>query len=165
MKDSVYWIEKFGMNVHPEGGYFKESYRADEKILSDHLPERFKGDRNFSTSIYYLLVGDQFSKLHKIKSDEMWHFYDGSGLDIFEIEKSGKCIIHKLGLNIEERESPQVLIRAGNWFGARVNKPDSFCLAGCTVSPGFDFKDFELGEKEFLLKEFPEHKNIIDQLT
>lgn len=164
MKDPKYWIEKLGMLDHPEGGFYKETYRSNELIQSG-LPERFKGDRHFSTSIYYLLEGEQFSRFHKIKSDEMWHFYDGSGLNIYEISIDGKLTVHKLGLNIEEGESPQVLIRAGNWFGAKVNKPDSFCLAGCTVSPGFHFDDFELAEKEALLKEFPEHKDIIEQLT
>ncbi|MEZ4689701.1 MAG: cupin domain-containing protein [Ignavibacteria bacterium] len=165
MKSSIYWIEKFGMDVHPEGGYFKESYRAGEIIKSGHLPERFKGDRNFSTSIYYMLKEDQYSKLHRIKSDEMWHFYDGSGLDIYEIDGDGILTVHKLGLDLEEGQTPQVLIKAGNWFGARVNKPDSFCLAGCTVSPGFDFEDFQLGSRDELIKQFPDHKKIIEQLT
>ncbi|HMQ68140.1 MAG TPA: cupin domain-containing protein [Ignavibacteria bacterium] len=165
MKSSAYWIEKFGMGDHPEGGYFKESYRSGEIIKSGHLPQRYNGDRNFSTSIYYMLRGDQYSKLHRIKSDETWHFYDGSGLDIFEIDIDGNLTVHKLGLDLEEGQTPQVLIKAGNWFGAEVNKPDSFCLAGCTVAPGFDFEDFELGNRDDLIKQFPEHKKIIDRLT
>lgn len=165
MKNSSYWIENLNMNTHPEGGYFKETYRSNESILSDHLPERFTGDRSFSTSIYYLLKDDQYSKLHKIKSDELWHFHDGSGMDIYEIDKNGNVIIHKLGLNIEEDQSPQVMIKAGNWFGAKVNKPDSYCLVGCTVSPGFDFEDFELCDRHNLINQFPEHREIIEQLT
>lgn len=165
MNNSSYWKEKLNMNVHPEGGFFKETYRSDESVHSKHLPERFTGDRNFSTSIYYLLENDQYSRLHRIKSDEMWHFYDGSGLNIFEIDANGNAAVHKLGLNIEEGQSPQVLIKAGNWFGAKVNRPESFCLAGCTVSPGFDFEDFELGERNFLLEKFPQHIKIIEQLT
>jgi predicted cupin superfamily sugar epimerase len=165
LKNSLYWIEKLGMLSHPEGGYFKESYRSDELVLTDHLPGRFNGDRNFSTSIYYLLEEDQYSKLHRIKSDEMWHFYDGSGLDIYEIDKDGELMIHKLGLDIENGESPQVLIKAGNWFGAKVNNQDSFCLAGCTVSPGFDFNDFEMAEREALIILFPKHREIIEQFT
>lgn len=165
MKDAKYWIEKLEMLPHPEGGYFKETYRSSEIINEKHLPERFTGDRNISTSIYYLLQNEDCSKLHRIKSDEMWHFYDGSGLIIYEINNQGILIENKLGLDFNTNESPQIVIKDGNWFGAKVIKPNSFCLAGCTVSPGFDFADFEFGNREKLLSEFPEHKEIILQLT
>ena len=82
MKDAEYWIEKLKLLPHPEGGYYKETYRSEEIINRDHLSQRFKGQRNISTSIYYLLQSGQISKLHRIKSDEIWHFYDGCGLII-----------------------------------------------------------------------------------
>lgn len=165
MKDAEYWIEKLKLLPHPEGGYYKETYRSEEIINRDHLPQRFIGHRNISTSIYYLLQNGQFSKLHRIKSDEIWHFYDGCGLIIYSIDNNGKLTKNKLGINIEEGESPQILIKAGDWFGAKVSKPDSYCLAGCTVSPGFHFEDFEMGNREELTKLFPEYLSIINDFT
>ncbi len=165
MKDAEYWIEKLKLLPHPEGGFYKETYRSDEIINRDHLPKRFTGHRNISTSIYYLLQNGQYSKLHRIKSDEIWHFYDGCGLIIYSIDKNGKLTENKLGINIEEGESPLIIIKAGDWFGAKVSKPGSYCVAGCTVSPGFHFEDFEMGNREELLKIFPEHKTVIIELT
>ena len=165
MKDTDYWIRELKLLPHPEGGYFKETYRSSEIINPEHLPHGFKYHRNISTSIYYLLAGSQCSKFHRIKSDEMWHFYDGNGLIIYSIDENGKLTENKLGLEIEYGEYPQVLIKAGDWFGAKVNKSDSFCLAGCTVAPGFHFDDFELGDRNELIKLFPKHKAIIEELT
>lgn len=159
------WIEKLEMIPHPEGGFFKETYRCGESVHQDHLPKRFTGQRHFSTGIFYLLTNGQYSKLHRIKSDEMWHFYDGSTLIIYEIDEKGNLIENKLGLNYDAGELPQILIRAGRWFGAKLKNPDTFCLAGCTVSPGFHFEDFEMGYHDELLKLYPQHKDIIDILT
>lgn len=153
------------MKPHPEGGFFKETYRANEFVNKEHLPERFPGHRHFSTAIYFLLINDQVSKLHRIKSDEMWHFYEGSGVTIYSLDPDGNLNTDKLGLNVNEGEMPQVLIPAGYWFGAKVNSPDSYCLAGCTVSPGFHFEDFELGERNRLIELFPRHEKIIIDLT
>lgn len=165
MKGAEYWIEKLKLFPHPEGGYYKETYRSDEIINRDHLPHRFKGHRNISTSIFYLIQNSLTSKLHRIKSDEMWHFYDGCGLIIYSIDTNGKLTENKLGLKVEDGECPQILIKAGDWFGAKVSKQDSYCLAGCTVSPGFHFEDFEMGNREELINLFPEHKSIIIDLT
>jgi predicted cupin superfamily sugar epimerase len=165
MRDSGFWIKRLKMLPHPEGGFFKETYRSEEVARREHLPDRFSGERNFSTSIYYLLENNQVSKLHRIKSDEMWHFYDGCGLVIYSIDSKGDLNENKLGLNPDQHESPQVLVKAGDWFGAKVSKPDSFCLAGCTVSPGFHFDDFEMGDRNYLLDTFPEHEEIICKLT
>ncbi|HMS35017.1 MAG TPA: cupin domain-containing protein [Ignavibacteria bacterium] len=165
MKDADYWVRELELLPHPEGGYFKETYRSDTFISREHLPVGFNGHRNISTSIFYLLAGSQCSKLHRIKSDEMWHFYAGRGLIIYSIDGKGKLTENKLGLDIENGENPQVLIKAGDWFGATVNKPDSYCLAGCTVSPGFHFDEFEMGDRNELLKLFPGHKAIIEKLT
>ena len=164
-RSASYWIEKLKMVPHPEGGHFKETYRASEHIRKEHLPERFKGDRNHSTGIFYLLDGEQCSKFHRIQSDEMWHFYDGEGMIVYEIDDNGNLIKNKLGLNIDEGELPQFIIKAGRWFGASVSKPGSYCLAGCTVSPGFHFDDFEMADRKKLLEEFPDHKYIIEKLT
>lgn len=164
-RNATYWKEKLQMGPHSEGGYFKETYRSGEVSLREHLPKRFSGDRVYSTAIYYLLSNEDSSKLHRIKSDEMWHFYDGAAVNIFVIDDIGNLSVHKLGLNLEEGELPQILIKASKWFGAKVNTPDSYCLCGCTVSPGFHFEDFEMGERKKLLELFPEHRSVIEQLT
>ncbi|HMS63813.1 MAG TPA: cupin domain-containing protein [Ignavibacteria bacterium] len=164
-RNAGYWIENLNMLPHPEGGFYKESYRSDESISKEHLPERYNDVRNFGTAIYYLLENDQTSKLHRLKSDEMFHFYDGSGMIIYVIGEKGKLSIIKLGLDIEEGENPQILLKAGVWFGAKVSEENSYCLAGCTVSPGFHFDDFEMGRRSELISLYPEHKKIIEELT
>ncbi|MBV6477408.1 MAG: hypothetical protein HGGPFJEG_00147 [Ignavibacteria bacterium] len=162
-RNAEYWIEKLKLQKHPEGGHFMEIYRSEEKIYREHLPQRFSGNRNFCTSIYYLLREKEYSKFHRIKSDELWHFYDGGCMLIYEINSKGNLKVHKLGLQIENDESPVIIIKAGNWFAA---KPEhDYCLAGCTVSPGFDFNDFEIADKTELTKKFSKHEKIIKELT
>jgi len=160
-----YYIEKLNLQKHPEGGAFSEIYRADEHIKKEDLPERFGGDRAFSTSIYFLLQGAEISAFHKIKSDEIWHFYAGSAVILYIIDEKGKLVIKKNGSDPEKGESFQVTAPKGCWFGAEVENKNSFALVGCTVSPGFDFTDFELAERDALLQEFPQHKEIIERLT
>lgn len=160
-----YYIKKLGLEKHPEGGWFKEVYRSSEEISGEHLPERFSGKRHHSTSIYFLLSSDTFSAFHRIKSDELWHFYEGSPVTIYMISGEGIYSEAVLGRNIENGEVLQCVIPNGVWFGAKVNEPDSFCLVGCTVAPGFHFDDFELGERNTLIKMFPEHNEIITKLT
>ncbi len=163
--NAAYWIEKLQLIKHAEGGYYRETYRSSLSVNKNVLPDGFHGDRNFSTSIYFLLEEKQFSAFHKIASDELWHFYAGNSLIIYEIETDGSLIVHRLGSNPENGESFQILIKAGNWFGSRLANGNGYALVGCTVSPGFDFEDFELAEKEKLIKEFPQHKELIKQLT
>lgn len=160
-----YWIEKLGLIKHPEGGWFKEVYRAGESVKVEHLPERYTGGRHHSTSIYFLLPSDTFSAFHRIKSDELWHFYTGSAVTVYMIDEEGSYSEIKLGGNAEAGEVFQCVIPRNVWFGAKVNEPDSYTLVGCTVSPGFHFDDFELGKREELLKTFPQHKEIITWLT
>ncbi len=159
------YIRKLRLQKHPEGGWFKEVYRSDEEIAGEHLPERFSGSRHHSTSIYFMLTSDTFSAFHRIKSDELWHFYDSSPVTIYMIGSEGNYSEVILGRNIENGEVLQCVIPHGVWFGAKVSEPDSFCLVGCTVAPGFHFDDFELGEREELLRMFPEHTKIINELT
>ncbi|MBE2228588.1 MAG: cupin domain-containing protein [Ignavibacteria bacterium] len=159
------YIKSLGLEKHPEGGWFKEVYRSDEETAAEHLPERFSGSRHHSTSIYFLITSDTFSAFHRIKSDELWHFYEGSAVTIYMIDSEGDYSEITLGRNIESGEVLQCVIPHGVWFGAKVNSADSFCLAGCTVAPGFHFDDFELGEREELLKIFPKHKKIVNELT
>ncbi len=164
-QDSTYWIEKLGMQKHPEGGYYKEVYRSDEIIHHQSLPSRFEEDRCFSTAIYFLLEGDSFSAFHRIKSEEIWHFYKGTSLTLFIIEEDGRLTLIKLGDNPDKDEHLQIVVPRNTWFAAQVNEKKSFTLVGCTVAPGFDFNDFELAESEKLSKAFPQHKTIIKELT
>jgi predicted cupin superfamily sugar epimerase len=163
--NAAYWIEKLQLAKHAEGGYFSEVYRSSLTVNKVNLPDPFHGNRNFSTSIYFLLEGEQFSAFHRIASDELWHFYAGDSLIIFEVEQDGNLIEHKLGNNPENGESFQIVIKAGNWFGSRVGNGNGYSLVGCTVSPGFDFEDFELAERKLLIEQFPQHKDLIRNLT
>jgi len=163
--NAAYWIEKLQLIKHAEGGYYSETYRSSLTVNKNQLPESFHGDRNFSTSIYFLLEENEFSAFHRIASDELWHFYAGERLAIYEIETNGNLIEHKLGNNPENGESFQIVIKAGSWFGSRLANSQGYALVGCTVSPGFDFEDFELAEREILIREFPQHEDLIRELT
>lgn len=165
MQGADYWIEKLRLVKHLEGGYFREVYRSEETIPADALNERYSGERAFSTSIYFLLRGDEVSHFHRLKSDEVWHFYAGSSLIIHFISTAGKHCTIKLGGNFEKGEVFQSVVEKGCWFGAVVNDTSSYSLVGCTVAPGFGFDDFELGRREDLIELYPEHKTIIKKLT
>jgi len=164
MHNARYWIDRLGLERHPEGGYFRETYRSGEVVSRECLPGRYSGDRSFSTAIYFLLTGDDVSRLHRIRSDEIWHFYSGSSLIIHIINGEGACTTITLGNSIEGGECFQAVVQAGCWFGATVADRSSYSLVGCTVSPGFDFDDFELGKKEVLMKQYPQHGSLIDRL-
>jgi len=165
MKNAEYWINKLGMNKHPEGGYFAEVFRSEGVIKKEHLPERYSGDRNYSTSIYFLITDREFSAFHRIKSDEIWHFYFGSPVTVHIIDKEGKYSVIKLGNDPEKGETIQAVFPAGIWFAGEVTEKDGYALFGCTVAPGFDYDDFELGKRGELAKEFPSMSEVITKLT
>ncbi|MET0243110.1 MAG: cupin domain-containing protein [Flavitalea sp.] len=164
-KNASYWISKLNLSRHVEGGSFRETYRSPINIPSAVLPKGFAGDTSVSTCIYFLLEQGQFSAFHKINSDECWHFYEGSQLDIFEIDAKGILTVHKLGRDLEAGESFQVVIKAGNWFASRVAFGGDYALVGCTVAPGFDFADFELATSGSLSSKYPHHASLIKTLT
>ena len=163
--NATYFIQHLYLQPHPEGGYFKETYRASETIAADALPSRFSGARNFSTAIYYLLQQGDFSAFHRIKSDECWHFYAGNTLLIHVIEKDGKYNCVRLGNNIAAGETFQFVVPAGAWFAAEPAPDSAFTLAGCTVAPGFDFADFEMADRKVFSIIYPHHSDIINRLT
>ena len=166
LKPASYWIEKYTLSPHPEGGYYAETYRARESVPQQLLPSRFSGDRSFSTGIYFLLETHNFSAFHRIKSDEMWHFYAGEALEIFVIhEEQREMQVIKLGDDPEKGETFQAVVPAGAWFASRPAQGSTYALVGCTVAPGFDFTDFEMAEREALQMQFPEFKQIIQELT
>lgn len=156
-----YLVNQLQLEPHPEGGYFKETYRSDLKSGFDG----FQGERNVSTGIYFLLEANDFSAFHRIKSDEMWHFYEGHTLEVHMILDDGTHEVVKLGRNLDEGEQLQFVVPAGAWFGSRVEQGGSFSLVGCTVAPGFDFKDFEMPTAKELIKSFPKQEVIIQEMT
>ncbi len=164
-RTASYWIKQLKLTEHIEGGAFAEVYRSGLILPQSILSDDFKGNRVASTSIYFLLQYGQFSAFHRIASDEVWHFYQGSPLKVYEINSDGELIIHVLGDNPEEGETFQCVIQAGSWFGSRTEEEGGFSLVGCTVAPGFDFEDFELAKCESLLGEFPQHEMLICSLT
>jgi hypothetical protein len=165
MNDATYWIDRLELEPHVEGGYFKEIYRADENICNHALPERFSGDRSFCTAIYFLLNNHDFSAFHRIKQDELWHFYTGDTLLLHVIDRQGNYSQIRLGMNFDDGEVFQALVPNGSWFGANLKRSGSFALVGCTVAPGFDFNDLEIADRDDLVALFPEHRQIIEQLT
>lgn len=158
-------IRLLGLRPHPEGGWYRETYRSAESIPGAALPGRYAGERPFATAIYFLLTSDTFSALHRIRSDEQWHFYAGCALTVHVIEPSGAFRTLRLGPRLERGESFQGVVPAGCWFGATVDAPGGFALVGCTVAPGFDFADFEMGERAALLRRHPAHQALIERLT
>lgn len=139
------WIRRLKLKPHPEGGYYRETYRSPEKIPGSALSSRYGGTpRSFSTLIYYLLQGEETSRLHRLKSDEIWCFHAGSGLTLHLKTSSGSFKKIRLGLRPEKKEVPHVVIKQGCWFGAEVSEKNSYALVSCIVAPGFAFSDFEL---------------------
>lgn len=164
-QNAHYWIEKLGLTKHPEGGYYREVYRADEQLPNASLPARYTDGRSVSTSIYFLLKAGEPSKFHRILSDELWHFYAGDAATIHSINDIGEYATQLIGSDWENGEAFVQVIPRNVWFGATVNKPDGFILVGCTVAPGFDFRDFELATRADLLSRFPQHAALVHALT
>jgi uncharacterized protein len=161
INDAGQFIEYFNLIPHPEGGYYRDTYQSTEFIQEECLPLRFSGVRHYSTAIYYLLKGDQFSAFHRLLSDELWHFYSGSPLNVYVIDNLGNFELVTLGNNVINGEVFQGLVKSGNWIAAQPVQPGSFSFVGCTVSPGFDFNDIEFGDPETLSRDFPQHEELI----
>lgn len=158
-------VSSLDLKNHPEGGFYKETYRSKGVIPEKSLDQPIQGERSYCTGIYFLLTSDTFSAFHRINQDEMWHFYEGSSLTIHMIDEQGSYSSQKIGLDFSNGEVPQFIVPKRAWFAAEVNKPDSYSFIGCTVSPGFDFADFELADQNKLSVKFPEQKEVIERLT
>lgn len=161
MHTASYWIHHLQLQQHIEGGWYAEVYKAAQKIS---LPGK-TGEKTAATHIYFLLQQQEFSALHRIASDELWHFYTGTALTVYEITIDGLLIEHVLGNNPDNNEQHFCMIKGGSWFGARTTGEGAYALVGCTVAPGFDFADFELAKQVEMLQQFPQHKEVIKQLT
>jgi len=159
------WIAQLRLEPHPEGGYYRQTYRSDLILPQDALPPGFAGPRAASTAIYFLLEGQNFSAFHRLQSDELWHFYAGSPLAVHVINPDGQCHSIHLGSDPHDGQVLQAVVPAGWWFASEVADGISWALVGCTVSPGFDFADFELAQSEELTRQYPQHAALICRLT
>jgi predicted cupin superfamily sugar epimerase len=148
-----------------EGGYYAESYRSDEKLPGGCLPKRYTGERCFGTAIYFLLTVENFSALHKLASDEIYHFYLGDPVELLLLRDDGSGEIVTMGNNLNRGMRPQLAVPRGTWQGSRVKPGGSFALLGTTVSPGFAFADFELANRDSLLASYPDFSEMIQRLT
>ena len=158
-------IKTLNLQPHPEGGYFKETYRSVGDINTDSLDQTYNGKRSYSTCIYFLLTSETFSAFHRIKQDEIWHFYEGATIKLHTISPEGQHSEYKIGRDFSNGEVPQLVVSGGDWFAAEVLGDNTYALVGCTVAPGFDFSDFELPNRIELTSMFPQHQAIIEKLT
>jgi predicted cupin superfamily sugar epimerase len=156
---SRFWIDKLQLIPHPEGGYYRETYRCAQTLKAG----RYDSGRNVSTAIFFLLESENKSHFHRIQSDELWFFHEGSALEILVFEENKLRKIY-LGKNIEEGECLQAVIPARCWFGARMKEGKGFALVSCTVAPGFDFRDFELAKKDEMKQQFPKYAFLFDEM-
>ena len=159
-------IKFFDMKLLPkEGGFYVETYRAAEKIKKEALPDNVYGDRNISTSILYLLTADTFSALHRLKSDEIFHFYFGDPVTMLQLHPDDSSEIITLGSDFLNEQKIQVIVPKNTWQGAFLSEGRKFALMGCTVAPGFDTDDYQQADREELLKQYPSRRDLIVRLT
>ncbi len=158
-------ISTLDLARHPEGGWFREIYRTPFTVDAESLPERFAGSRGLSATIHYLLERGDASHLHRLHSDEQWLHLDGGTLEISVIDETGNLTVHHLGTDIDAGESLHTLVPAGCWFGAEIEGSSPWALVACITSPAFEYEDFELGHRDLLLAQFPEHADLVRRLT
>jgi predicted cupin superfamily sugar epimerase len=155
-------IQKFNLKPHPEGGYYSQGYRSPEFLKAEFLPGRYQGVRNLYSSIYFMVTAQSASRFHKLKTDEIWHFYTGDALVLHLINEQGKYQFFELS-NTMEKERFQMLVKKNTWMAASTK--GDFSLVGCTLSPGFEYVDFELGVRAKMLEEFPNLEEVIMRFT
>lgn len=159
-------IDFFGMRpLACEGGYYVETYRSAEKISQAGLGERYSGDRNYSTAIVYLITAEKFSAMHRVKSDELFHFYFGDPVTMLQLHPQGDSEVITLGHDILEGQHVQAAVRRDSWQGCCLCEGGKFALLGCTVAPGFEFEDFELADRNELLERYPGQRELILKLA
>ncbi len=164
MQTAEAYIRYYGLLPHPEGGWYRETYKSTGVIPAAALPDGFSGERPLSTAIYFLLEAGNFSAFHRIRSDECWHFYAGDPLEVFILHPQGKLELIRLGPDVEQGACFQYVVPANCWFASRPATGSRYCFVGCTVAPGFDFADFELAKAEELTDQFPLHRELISSL-
>ncbi len=155
-------IKKLGLEPLPEeGGYYKETYRHSVSLPAKDVGIDAEGMRSIGTAILYLVIPKSFSALHRIKSDEIFHFYSGDPVEMVQIDPNGTVRNYLIGSNVAEGQIPQVIVPSGTWQGLRLKEGGKWALLGTTVSAGFDFKDFEISDRERLLKMFPNCPDVV----
>ncbi len=159
------WIRMLDLRPHPEGGWFRETWRAEESVDADGLPARYGGGRSHGTAIYYLLAEGAFSAIHRIRSPEVWHHYAGDPVEMIQLSNDGSAVRLLLGPDVAHGELPQIVVPRGTWQGARIVPLGRRSLLGCSVAPGFEFEDFELGVREDLVARWPDLESEIVALT
>lgn len=158
-------IEHYDMKPLPyEGGFYVETHRSEEMVKKNALPDRYASDRNFCTEILYLLTSDTYSKLHRVKSDEIFHFYLGDPVKMLNIFADGTNRVVNIGTDILSGQQPQVIVPKGTWQGAFIEPPGKFALMGCTVAPGFEFEDFQLADRGQVLEKYPDQQHLVEKL-
>lgn len=160
------WIQRLNLSPHPEGGYYRETYRSGRSLPAAVCGPDFDGSRSVSTAIYYLLKAGQVSKFHRIRSDEIWHFHDGAALLLHGLEPGRGYFQIRLGR--DPGGVPQAVMPAGAWFAAELAPGHSaadFALVGCTVAPGFDFRDFEMADPSDLVRHYPAQSDLIRRIS
>jgi len=159
-------IDILNLQPHPEeGGYFTETHRSDEMHAAANLPPRYGDDRSHSTAIYYLLTPQTYSHMHRLKTDEIFHFYAGDPCEMLQLHPDGTSDIVVLGNDLKTGHRPQVIVPCDSWQGMRLLPGGTFGLMGCTVAPGFEFADYAHGVRKELLEQYPEHAEQIRRLT
>ncbi len=161
--DAAHWIRALELAPHPEGGWFRETWRAGETVGAEALPPRFGAARSLGTAILYLLPAGGRSRLHRLRADEVWHFHDGGPLHLHLLHERGAYERVVLGRDVARGERLQAVVPHGTWFGAEA--PEADALVGCTLAPGFEYADFELGTRADLLARFPAHRACVERLT
>ncbi|MBI2807338.1 MAG: cupin domain-containing protein [Planctomycetes bacterium] len=159
-------IRHLGLQPHPkEGGFFRETYRAAESFAPPALPGRYVGTRSASTAIYYLLTPKTFSALHRLQTDEIFHFYLGDPVRMLQLHPDGSSQTLLLGNDVLAGQHPQVVVPRGVWQGSLLEPGGAFALLGCTVAPGFDYVDYEHGNRDALSVQYPSAIEMIRHLT
>lgn len=173
-------IERFGLSPHPEGGYYRETHRDSSRVVRVATQGARSGEpsaasattRSASTCIYYMLCDGAYSAWHRIRSDEVWHFYAGDPIDVHVLDGAGQLVTYRLGDALARDDAAfQLVVPAGSWFAAErpaladVAEPNGFSFVGCTVAPGFEFSEFELGDIDALLGQYPNHAALIRRLA
>jgi uncharacterized protein len=159
-------IAALNLQPHPkEGGYFRETYRSAEEHSRSALPERYGSSRSHSTAIYYLLTPTTFSAIHRLATDEIFHFYAGDPVRMVQLFPNGQGKSILIGRDVLNGESPQVVVPRGVWQGSTLESGGKFALLGCTVAPGFDYADYDGGHRDELLAQYPGFADLIRRLT
>lgn len=159
-------IDILGLIPHPEeGGYFIETHRAAEMLGADQLPDRYGAPRCHSTAIYYLLTPETYSHMHVLQTDEVFHLYMGDACEMLQLHPDGSGEVVVLGTDLATGQRPQVRVPRGSWQGMRLMEGGEFALMGCTVAPGFEFADYAHGERDELLRQYPDFSERIRRLT